>query len=246
VKPRLHADALDALWHATSARIFAYFVRFGVPEDHADDLVQEVFAVVMDQYHRFDGGNAHAWVFTLARYELLTYRAAQRRVAQRIDDLPLSDWDEVRDVVEGAAWDPWEVESQRAPRPTPRRRPPSRSKEQGARDEWAPPPEERPEPEELPEPTRPHDGPPAGDVSHIDRASPSTMIDRLAEVASRLLPARVSNEEIGDTLELICLRREQGEQEWRLLLALARAFSIASINSFRRAWRQWGRRRKRR
>jgi DNA-directed RNA polymerase specialized sigma24 family protein len=75
------------LWIATSARVFAYFVRFGVPEDHADDLVQEVFAVVMDQYHRFDGGNAHAWVFTLARYELLSWRARAKRSAPRSNEL---------------------------------------------------------------------------------------------------------------------------------------------------------------
>jgi DNA-directed RNA polymerase specialized sigma24 family protein len=62
-------------------------VRFGVPEDHADDLVQDVFSVVMDQFHRFDGGNPSAWVFTLARYELLTWRSGVRRSAPRSNEL---------------------------------------------------------------------------------------------------------------------------------------------------------------
>lgn len=75
------------MWTATSARLFAYFVRFGVPEDHADDLVQEVFAVVMDEHHRLERGNTHAWVFTLARYELLTWRSGVRRSSPRSNEL---------------------------------------------------------------------------------------------------------------------------------------------------------------
>ncbi len=75
-------------------------MKLGVPDDHADDLVQEVFAVILAQYHRFDGKDDMAWAFTIARYELLTWRSAVRRAAPRQeqlrDDIPVDPVAEAR------------------------------------------------------------------------------------------------------------------------------------------------------
>jgi hypothetical protein len=60
----------------------------------------------------------------------------------------------------------------------------------------------------------------------------------MAGWASRMLPERISNEEIGDALEAISHRRAHGESEWRLLISMAWAVTLACRHSISLAWRR--------
>jgi RNA polymerase sigma factor (sigma-70 family) len=80
------AEALGNLWSDLQERLLRYF-RVVSPAD-AEDLASETWLGVIGGIARFSGGEPafRAWVFTIARHELLDWR---RRAARRgTEDLP--------------------------------------------------------------------------------------------------------------------------------------------------------------
>ena len=78
--------AFGRLWHDLQPRLLRYF-RVAAPSV-ADDLASETWLGVVRGMDRFRGNEAEfrAWVFTIARHEMLDWR---RRAARRpVEDLP--------------------------------------------------------------------------------------------------------------------------------------------------------------
>jgi RNA polymerase sigma-70 factor (ECF subfamily) len=89
--------AFGRLWHDLQPRLLRYF-RVAAPSV-AEDLASETWLGVVRGIDRFRGNESafRAWVFTIARHELLDWR---RRAARRVaEDLPATH------VVEQAASD---------------------------------------------------------------------------------------------------------------------------------------------
>jgi RNA polymerase sigma-70 factor, ECF subfamily len=79
-------DAFGRLWHDLQPRLLRYF-RVAAPSA-AEDLASETWLGVVRGIDRFRGNETafRAWVFTIARHEVLDWR---RRAARRaIEDLP--------------------------------------------------------------------------------------------------------------------------------------------------------------
>jgi RNA polymerase sigma-70 factor (ECF subfamily) len=82
-------DAFGRLWRDLQPRLLRYF-KVAAPVA-ADDLASETWLGVIRGLDRFQGNEPafRAWVFTIARHEVLDWR---RRAARRpIADLPMSD-----------------------------------------------------------------------------------------------------------------------------------------------------------
>jgi RNA polymerase sigma-70 factor (ECF subfamily) len=80
-------DAFGTLWHDLQPRLLRYFMV--VSPAAAEDLASETWLGVVRGIDRFRGNEPafRAWVFTIARHELLDWR---RRAARRTtEDLPL-------------------------------------------------------------------------------------------------------------------------------------------------------------
>jgi RNA polymerase sigma-70 factor, ECF subfamily len=78
--------AFGRLWHDLQPRLLRYFAV--VSPATAEDLASETWLGVVRGIGRFEGGEPafRAWVFTIARHEVLDWR---RRAARRaIEDLP--------------------------------------------------------------------------------------------------------------------------------------------------------------
>jgi RNA polymerase sigma-70 factor, ECF subfamily len=81
-------EAFGRLWHDLQPRLLRYFMV--VSPAAAEDLASETWLGVVRGINRFEGNEAafRAWVFTIARHELLDWR---RRAARRAtEDLPAS------------------------------------------------------------------------------------------------------------------------------------------------------------
>jgi RNA polymerase sigma-70 factor, ECF subfamily len=79
-------DAFGRLWHDLQPRLLRYFM-VAAPAA-ADDLASETWLGVVRGIDRFQGNEPafRAWVFTIARHEVLDWR---RRAARRVtEDLP--------------------------------------------------------------------------------------------------------------------------------------------------------------
>ena len=82
-------QAFGRLWHDLQPRLLRYFV-VAAPAA-AEDLASETWLGVVRGLHRFQGNEPafRAWVFTIARHEMLDWR---RRAARRAtEDLPAGD-----------------------------------------------------------------------------------------------------------------------------------------------------------
>jgi RNA polymerase sigma-70 factor (ECF subfamily) len=79
-------DAFGALWHRVQPALLRYF-RVAVPAAAAEDLASETWLAVVRGLDRFSGDEAafRAWVFTIARHEVLAWR---RRAARPATETP--------------------------------------------------------------------------------------------------------------------------------------------------------------
>ena len=100
--------AFGRLWHDLQPRLLRYFAV--VSPVAAEDLASETWLGVVRGIDRFQGGEPafRAWVFTIARHEVLDWRrrAARRAIedlpADGLLDLPAAD-DPAADALEGLA-----------------------------------------------------------------------------------------------------------------------------------------------
>jgi RNA polymerase sigma-70 factor (ECF subfamily) len=82
-------EAFGRLWHDLQPRLLRYFMTAAPAA--AEDLASETWLGVIRGLGRFEGNEPsfRAWVFTIARHEVLDWR---RRAARRpIENLPMSD-----------------------------------------------------------------------------------------------------------------------------------------------------------
>jgi RNA polymerase sigma-70 factor (ECF subfamily) len=80
------AEALGKLWHKLQPRLLRYFMVVAPAE--AEDLAAETWLGVVRDIGRFQGSEAafRAWVFTIARHELLEWR--RRAALKAPEDVP--------------------------------------------------------------------------------------------------------------------------------------------------------------
>jgi RNA polymerase sigma factor (sigma-70 family) len=74
---------VPAAWAAHFGELYVFFRRHGELHDTARDLVQATFVLLVEHWSRFDGGHFRGWLYTLARYTLLSHVAVARRERRR-------------------------------------------------------------------------------------------------------------------------------------------------------------------
>ncbi len=84
---------LAALYRAHADFVWRTLLRFGIPEDAAEDVVHEVFLVARRRLDDFDPARAapSTWLYGLSRGVAANWRRAHRRAEQRLAvvDAPL-------------------------------------------------------------------------------------------------------------------------------------------------------------
>jgi DNA-directed RNA polymerase specialized sigma24 family protein len=80
-------DAFGKLWHDLQPRLLRYFAV--IAPGAAEDLASETWLGVVGGIGRFDGNEPafRAWVFTIARHEVLDWRRRAARKPRRVQKL---------------------------------------------------------------------------------------------------------------------------------------------------------------
>ncbi len=87
--PQARSTAIDQLYRGYARRFAAYLMRRGVAAQDVEDLVQDAFLRLVRAAPGFGGGgNAHAWIWRVARSAWLDRWKTKPPVAGALDGLP--------------------------------------------------------------------------------------------------------------------------------------------------------------
>lgn len=77
------AQVVPLAWRVHGPSLRAFFLQRGFSGEESDELLQEVFALMVENWQRFDGRSLGGWLVTFARYEALRVRRSSRRRLER-------------------------------------------------------------------------------------------------------------------------------------------------------------------
>ncbi len=102
---RENLKLFEALYEVYAEPIYAYCLRHTSNAAEAEDLRSQIFVRALNGIHTFRGGLVAAWLFRIARNELVNHYRRNRRPLISIDTLELPEehdesWDEIEQSYE--------------------------------------------------------------------------------------------------------------------------------------------------
>ncbi|MFT5679296.1 MAG: RNA polymerase sigma factor (sigma-70 family) [Myxococcota bacterium] len=70
-------------WEVHGPELMAIFLRKGFSQEESEEQLQNVFALMLENWQRFDGRSLGGWLATFARYEAMRVRRNTQRHAER-------------------------------------------------------------------------------------------------------------------------------------------------------------------
>ncbi|MFH1464327.1 MAG: hypothetical protein ABIO70_08060 [Pseudomonadota bacterium] len=72
-------QVIQLCWSLFNRPLFLRILDRGIPEDQAEDVLQEVFALLQREYERVRGPRLQGWLWTVTDYECRRHHTARRR-----------------------------------------------------------------------------------------------------------------------------------------------------------------------